>query len=175
MSGREICPPSLVTVCSVVRPANRHAFWYRKSWQSPGARLGPARCSCPNIGVGAQVNPGHGLASSRARGKSDCASGQSGKYPKRALGLPLLRVVLWKTRSAPRVIRKIPEASQKRPCSESSARKVPACFESVHHLPEVFKWPSWLRVELEKTRYLLRVMLLVSHYLPGDMVAPSQT
>ena len=86
VSGLEICPPYPVTVHSVVRPANRHAFGNRTSWQSPGARPGPARCSRPNIGVGAQVNPGHGLASSRARGNSGSASGQSGKYPKRALG-----------------------------------------------------------------------------------------
>ena len=125
VSGLEICPPYPVTVHSVVRPANRHAFGNRTSWQSPGARPGPARCSRPNIGVGAQVNPGHGLASSRARGKSACASGQSGKYPKRALGLPLLRVVLWKTRSAPRVIRQIsrsrPETSLLRVEREKSA------------------------------------------------------
>ena len=175
MSGREICPPSLVTVCSVVRPANRHAFWYRKSWQSPGARLGPARCSCPNIGVGGKLTPATALL-----------------RVVRVENRPALRVRVGNTRSAHLVclcfesfcgklgahlgsFGKFPEAGQKRPCSESSARKVPACFESVHHLPEVFKWPSWLRVELEKTRYLLRVMLLVSHYLPGDMVAPSQT
>jgi hypothetical protein len=40
----------LVTVHSVVRPANRHAFGNRTSWQSPGARPGPVRCSRPNIG-----------------------------------------------------------------------------------------------------------------------------
>ena len=117
MSGLEICPPYPVTVHSVVRPANRHAFGNRTSWQSPGARPGPVRCSRPNIGGrSASSRPTTALlrvwdvktrralrvraantlsvhmdaaASSRAMENSKRTSGHSANFPKQAGGSPL--------------------------------------------------------------------------------------
>ena len=107
----------LVTVHSVVRPANRHAFGNRTSWQSPGARPGPVRCSRPNIGgrrrkltpATALLRVAHvetrvalrvrventrsahldAAASSRAMENSKRTSGHSANFPKQAGGSPL--------------------------------------------------------------------------------------
>ena len=133
------------------------------------------------------LSPDEGLASSRSCGNSGGASGHYGKCPNMHLDVAAWSRWEENSKRASCHSATFPKQARGTTCFESSTRKLLSCFESVRPLPEVFNWPNWLRVELVKTRMsllrvervktssVLRVILLVSHYLPSDMRAPSQT
>ena len=90
-----------------------------------------------------KFTPDDGLASSLGRKNSESASGQSGKYPKRAHGCR---------------------------CFESREGKLGARFGSLGNIPEPSPRRSLLRVEHEKTASVLRVMRLRTRSSPRTVL-----